>query len=506
MAELPKKKGYNVKRQMVRGSIWAIALRWSVRLTGLVSTVILARLLTPRDYGIVAIASLIVGSVEVFTRTGQYAAIIRHPNPTREHYDSAWTVSLLLGLGLGLIIWALVPLTTAYFHEPQARPVVQVLALRTMMLGTQNIGCAVNIQRYLQFRKQFLFNAVPTLVSFVVTVTGAFIFRNYWALVIGILSQHVTTVSLSYIIEPFRPRIGFSKVREIWSFSIWSLFKGLGLYVNNQVENVAIGGFAGAPAMGRYSVACDVAISPSQELINPMVSVLLPVMAKVQDDKEKRRELYLNVLYWSALICTSTGVGVALVSQDMADLVLGAKWHDVGVLMPWFALSYAVLGLSSSVYSAFDTLGRAFISARLQWMRVIVLAAAVFPVAYMTHSLEAVVITRFIVTILVTPTLFYALSRVLEVPVRDFAITMWRPIAASAIMAAVVLAANMGITFTGTPRLALDMVLGGVSYAAALMLLWLSNGRPPGPEHIAWDRAGALLARLRRLQAPSKIS
>ena len=266
---------------------------------GLISTVILARLLTPADYGIVAIAGLIVGSLEIFAQTGQYGAIIRHPNPTREHYDSVWTVSLLLGFGLGVMILAMTPLTTAYFHEPRAKPVVEILALRTMMSGLQNVG-TMNFGRNLNFRRQFYFRVIPELISFVVTIGFAFALRNYWALVIGIMTQSVATIVLSYLMEPHRPRICFSKIREIWSFSIWTLFKNLGAYVNNQIDKVAVGGFAGAAAMGRYDVARDVAISPSQELINPIVATLMPVMAKVQNDREKRRELYLSTLSWSA--------------------------------------------------------------------------------------------------------------------------------------------------------------------------------------------------------------
>ncbi len=134
-------------------------------------------------------------------------------------------------------------------------------------------------------------------------------------------------------------------------------------------------------------------------------------MATVQGDPQKRRELYLSVLCWSAIICTSTSVGVALVSNDMADLLLGAQWHDVKPLMPWLALAFGVLGLSNSVYSAFDTIGRPRVSAQLQWTRLAFLSLCIFPVAYLTGDLRWIAITRFLVTVAITPTLFIALAR-----------------------------------------------------------------------------------------------
>jgi lipopolysaccharide exporter len=470
---------------MLWGSVWAIGLRWAVRLSGFISTIIVARLIAPADYGIVAIASLIVGMIEVFNETGVFAALVRHPNPTREHFDSAWTTELLLAIGLAIIIWMTLPVTVQYFHEPRVGPVVAVFGLRTAMVGLVNIGI-VNFRRNLQFRKQFIYNICPTLVSVPVTIVGAFMLRNYWALVIGIMTRQVVVVTLSYVMEPFRPHIGFSKVREIWSFSIWTLFNSVGRYVNVQIDKLAIGAFAGAAGMGRYEVARDVAVSPIEEVITPMSAILLPVMAKLQDDKGARRELYLYVLYWSALICSATSVGVALVAQDMADLVLGPKWSDVGVLIPWFALAAGILGLSSSVYSAYDTIGQPAKGARLQWIRVLALASVIIPTAYFSQSIASVAIARLMVTIAVAPTLFYALSRTLEISLWDFAAQIWRPILASVFMAIAVLAINHGIQFSGSSRLLIDVAVGASVYGLSLMLFWHFVGRPDGPEAEAW--------------------
>src|SRR5512140_3285015 len=107
---------------MLRGSAWLIGLRWAMRLIGVVSTVVLARLLTPRDFGVVAVAMILVGLFEMLNLTGQAAAIVRHEAPTREHYDSAWTVSLLIGIAIAICILIAAPFTQAYFHEPRAIP------------------------------------------------------------------------------------------------------------------------------------------------------------------------------------------------------------------------------------------------------------------------------------------------------------------------------------------------------------------------------------------------
>src|SRR5262249_7870497 len=156
------------------------------------------------------------------------------------------------------------------------------------------------------------------------------------------------------------------------------------------LDRAAIGGFASSSAMGRYYVATDLAISPTQELVEPMTVPLFPVMALVQSDREKRRHLYVTLLHWSALICTSTAIGVALVADDMVDLVLGPQWQEAKPLIPWLALAYGVAGLAAGAYTALETIGEPHVSARLQWSRLAALSATIVPAAYFFRDLEAV--------------------------------------------------------------------------------------------------------------------
>ena len=197
--------------RMLNGALWMIALRWAIRLTGLVSTVILARLLMPSDFGIVAMAMIVVGTLEIFNQTGQTLVLIRLENPTKEHFDTAWTVSFLIGLAIAAAILAASPLAELYFHEPKVEPVMQCLALRAILGGLENIG-TVNFRRDLKFDRFFAFNVYPKLISFTVTIALAFMLRNYWALVAGILIGQLALIVLSYTMHPHRPRFTLSKV------------------------------------------------------------------------------------------------------------------------------------------------------------------------------------------------------------------------------------------------------------------------------------------------------
>lgn len=487
---------------LLRGSAWMVALRWAIRLTGVVSTVILARLLTPADFGIVAMAMIVVGMLEILAESGQGAAIIRHMSPSREHYDAAWTVSLLSGLAIAAGIVLIAPLSKAYFHEPRAIAVIQCLALRALLQGGENIGM-VNFSRDLRFGGLFKYNIYTKLFSFCVTVTLAFVLRNYWALVIGIISAQAMRTTLSYVLHPYRPRLSFAKIPEIWSFSLWILVKSIGYYLNGRVDQIAVGGVAGTSAMGRYAVAADVAASPSEEVIGPMGTALYPVMARYQNNRPQLRRIYLQVLSWTTIICASTSVGVALVAPEMVRLILGSKWLSVIPLMVWLALDAGLMGLRAGAFALMDVVGLPQIGARMIWLRVFILAAVVFPVAYLTGNPVAIAAARFFATAAFIPSLFFAVGPHVSVTRYDYFVALWRPFAAAAAMVLAVWTANHVLPVTGNLRLAIDVVLGAGTYCGAILVLWQLSGRPDSPERDAINLVERLRKKLGKGTTPS---
>lgn len=167
-----------VGQHMVRGSAWAVGWRWAVRSIGLVSTIILARLLTPADFGLVAMAMVVVGFIEIFGETGQALALLRYKNPTREHYDTAWTLQVAIGILLAVVMIAAAPLGAIYFNEPRVQPLIYFLSLRALIGGFENIGI-VAFRANLDFQRDFLFGLYQKLSTFFLTIGLAIYLRDY---------------------------------------------------------------------------------------------------------------------------------------------------------------------------------------------------------------------------------------------------------------------------------------------------------------------------------------
>lgn len=471
-------------QQMLHGSFWMILLRWAMRLTGTVSTIILARLLMPADFGIVAMATFVIGMLELLNQSGQKLAIIRHHAPEREDYDTAWTIGIMAASVVAILIFAVAPLAVIYFHEPRVEPVMHCLALGSFLGGFENIGITC-FRRELRFDRFFFYNFARKVCSFLVTVTAAIIWRNYWALVAGILSSTIAGLFLSYMMHPYRPRLSLAKVGQLWSFSTWTLIKVIGDYLNAQVDQIVVGGLFGSSSMGRYSVASDVASSPTKEITDPIVAALYPVMSRTRSDMAALRRLYLRTFGWSAIICFSAAVGTALVAHDMIRLVLGSRWLDIEPILGWLALATGLLGLSSGAYTAFDAVGRPDIGARMQWTRLIILGVVLAPIGLILRSLVDIGIARLVVTALFIPTLWFTVGREIKVSAGDYARELWRPAVGSAVMSSLIFFVN-GWLVAGNLRLICDVLLGAASFALSVLCLWWACGKPDGPENDIW--------------------
>ncbi len=154
-----------------------IAMRWAIRAAGLVSTVILARILTPDDFGVVAMSSLVLGLLSVLSDMGTWQVLIRSGETDRRAYDTAWTIMLLQAAVLAVLMFAAAYPAALFFKDPRLTPVIQLVALGSVVTGFQNVG-VIMFRRDLDFRRDFLFGSYSKVIVVIPTVAMALVFRN----------------------------------------------------------------------------------------------------------------------------------------------------------------------------------------------------------------------------------------------------------------------------------------------------------------------------------------
>ena len=322
-----------------------VAARWSIRCIGLISTFILARLLVPADFGVVAMAMVTIGLIEVFGETGLLLYIIRHPDPQPSDLDTVWTLRLIIGLTLSAVIFLAAPLGASFCHELRVEDAMRLLALRPLLAGAENPG-VVMFRRKMNFAKDFEYLVVNKVVSFLVTVTLAVILRTYWALIVGILVGGTTSAFQSYRMHPFRPRFGLRRAGVAWHFSSWLLVNHLLLFLGTRVDEIIIGRLKSTAAMGTYSIASDVASSPIQEIMTPLGRVLFPGLSHLASEPEKLAAAFNKVMSAVAVAAFAVAIGIALVADDFITLALGARWRETVPPVRVLAIASGTLMLS----------------------------------------------------------------------------------------------------------------------------------------------------------------
>jgi lipopolysaccharide exporter len=314
-----------VLAKTARGTGWIIGWRMTTRLLGLVNTVTLVRLLLPGDFGLVALGASFAQAIETFGYIGLQDSLIRDKAPTRAQYDTAFTLGLLRSACTGLAVVALAVPAGHFFNEPRLAAITLALGIGIILDGFSNVG-AVDFRRDFAFQKEFVQWVVPRVASIVLSITVALVWRSYWALVVGILSQRVLRVLLSYTMHPYRPRLHVGAWRAIMGYSTWAWVLSLMSIVRDRTATILIGRMLGPTPVGLFSLGFELASLPTTELVEPLARAAFSGFSATRNQGHAPGEVFVRMVASMALITVPAGIGVALIADPVVRLAFGKLW------------------------------------------------------------------------------------------------------------------------------------------------------------------------------------
>jgi lipopolysaccharide exporter len=480
---------------VVKSAMLSIAMRWFDRAVGVASTLILARLLVPEDFGIIAMASLVIALADVFLNLGVHVALIQNPAPTQRHYDTAWTLRLIQASISATIVFVAAPFAAAYFKEPRVVPVIQVLGACFLLGAFENIGI-VNFQKEMRFSQDFILMFWKRLGGFLATVISAWLLQSYWALVIGTIVGGLIGVLGSYWMHPMRPRLSLERFREIFGVSQWMLVRGLGGYLETRLHQFVVGGRETASVMGAYTLADEISSMPTTELLAPINRVLFPAFVRVKADLEELKRVFLLAQGIQVLVALPAGVGLAMVAPEAVAVLLGAKWQMAVPFVEVIALGAMAGAILASASYMLLTLGYVKLLAAYSWAQVGIFAMIVFVVVPGAGALNVAQI-RLGVTLLSVMVFLIILIRVLPVlRPSDLVRAVMRPAIAVALMAWGLHAMGpLTATISTLQLLLLKVAAGAVIYSISVLATWQLMKRPTGAESYILENIRTLLRR-----------
>ena len=486
-------------------SLILIATRVLTRFGDFLTLLVLAYELKPADFGLVALATSLIFIIESIFEIPLVEAVLRLDRVERSHLDTAFTIGILRGLVVMLIVLLLSWPFGHFYHDPRLVPLIAVLSLSPATRGLQSPKLITYIKA-LSFWRSSVIDLSGKLTALVVAVSVAVSTKSYWAISAGTVSAPMAMLLVSFYLAPYRPRLCLTEWRHFRNFFGWTSLAQLLRSVIWQSDTMLLGRISGRVQLGLFTTANNLATIPLTALLDPISRPLLASLANLKNDPERLRRAYQLTSVAAITIGLPVLVGESLVAQPLIQVLLGRHWAAAGEMMGYLALSIipSLFALPLGPLVTAMNQGHYFV---LRNGFEFCVKLPILIIAGMEYGVFGVIAARVISEIAVAVYCGILARRLIGLGILRQIAAPWRSYVSALVMAAgvILLRTQIETMFTDIRPLFLLAALalaGAGIYTTSLTLLWLGCRRPPGIEHLVYQK----FARLAYVPAPKPAS
>jgi O-antigen/teichoic acid export membrane protein len=483
-----------MRGRVLGGLAWMGGAQVVMQAMRMVVAVIVARILAPEEFGIAALAVVFSGLVLVFSDMALGAALIQRKVLTEDDRSTAFWMSVGAGALFTALGLALSPAIAAFYGEPSVTPLCMALSLTFMItsLATTQEALMLRDMRFAQLEQRTVF---ATLVGAVTCVIVAVKTQSAWAIIAQEVAYSIVSAVLLWKFGTWRPKFSASmaSLRSLAGFSGYLVGHRLLWYAHRNADNILIGRFVGAAALGAYSIAYNIMLVPISRLGGPLQKVLGPALSRMQDEPQRVADAWVRVVRLVSLLTVPALGGLIVVAPDFVQVVLGEKWHAAIPLIQILAVVGILQALQAVSTDILQARGRTRTIFRFS-----LLFTGAHTVAFVIGlhwGVVGVAAGYAISSILVEPIYLWLTARSIGITPMPVLRAVRGAFEASLVMAAVVFAAREGLVELGVGsfgRLVLLILVGILVYVPAS--LWRS------PE--AWRDVRGILGPVLARKAP----
>jgi len=479
--------------RLIRGAALMGLVKIFTTAISFASTIILARLLIPEDFGLVAIAMTLIMLITSFSELSLSNAIVQLKRVESGHYDTAFTLGLIRSVVIVIILIGLAGPVARLYGDPRLENILYALTTAALVTGFSNPK-TIDFIRRLDFRANFALEFAEKMSSFLVAITFAFLLKSYWALIISFIAASTVRVLISYFIIPYLPRFSLSKSKDLLAFSVWVTLGGWVQTLSWRSDPLTLGYFITASALGQYSMAGKVTDMATTQITSPVAQILFPAFSRIQSDKERLRKAYIKALAILAALCFPLAAGLAVLAEPIVSLVLGNQWLPVIPLIQMLAIVTIIISMQHVHPIAMATGNtRALLGRDIRAF--IIRMPLFFGGMYLGHKygigiIAGAIIGRGITAFINTIWNMQLIDKIAGISIRDHMGVLWRPIISAMAMALTVKFATAASFFDGlSPFIALGtwVCIGAATYLGVLVSSWIILGKPDGAETTAFE-------------------
>lgn len=469
--------------QTVKAGAWVVSGKLCARLFDLALLLILSRLLTPDDFGLIALAMAPIFIGEAVLELPLVQALLRFDRPTKSMYDTAFTLSILRGLALAILFISLSVPLAHFYSEPRLTLLVCVLSLAPILRGTTSPKLVI-FMKEMDFRREFLLDVFGKAVAFVVATSLAVTTKSYWAIAAATITAPIAMNILSYILAPYRPGFTLKDWKHFADMIGWNSLSQIIDATNWQMDRLLLGRFVPTEALGRYTIANDLITLPHRSFVTPLSRPLMAnfTLQKTDADLSNAYSLSLSAIF---LLMAPILLVLSMLSEPIVLILLGEKWLEAAPIAKWLAaigiLSLPVTPLAPLALSQDRT---RFLTLRAFLELTVKLPTMIYGVVFygiwgaigaraITAALTLIatlLIVRKLIGLSLKRQLRPLLSGGFSILVMAGVLFVTRPDIGAAPYDKILIGAH----FMGSA------VLAGTAYLTSLYSLWVISGRPPG--------------------------
>lgn len=463
----------DLTERAVKSGLWASAITAGNRGLQIVTLVVVAGLLGPTALGLLGIALLTLAVLEVFSNLGMDAALIQRREENVDAYlDTAWVMQIVRGVVLAVVAWTIAPHAAVFFGEPRSVDLIRAIGFSPLLLGLRN-PAVMYFQKNLEFHRQFGYQLSGTVVDVSVALALAITTGSVWALVLGKLAGDVTRTLVSYLIHDYRPTFhaDLGKGRELFGYGKWIMGASITAFLLGQGDDIFVGWFLGATALGFYQLAYRLARTPATEVTRVISSTMFPTYSKLQGDQPAIRAAYFRVLQFTSFLTFPMSVGIMITAPSFVAGFLGTEWSPMVPVLQVLTLWGLLLSVGANVGPLYRALGRPDLEMKIQVAKLVLVVILIYPAtdAYgLVGTAGAIIVASILVS---EPLANYWGLKLVGGTVSQFARTLAYPTVTSLAMGATVYAVRESVALAPAVEFVVLVLVGVGAYAAAVLVV-----------------------------------
>jgi PST family polysaccharide transporter len=453
----------------ILGAGWTVSSRLAGRLIDFITILVLARTLTPADFGLTAIATTLTVIVDSVLQVPLIQALTRLQSIRKSHLDTAFTLGVLRGLLLSLIVLGAAWPFAHIYNDNRLIALVAVLAIGPIARSLYS-PAIVKYIRQMSFRQVFVAEFLGKIVASMLAISIVYSGGGYWAIAASSVSAPVAMTLISYFIAPYRPRLSLSKFPEFSTFLGWFSTAQIVSTLSWQFDRILLGYTISKSDLGQFAMATDLSDMPTQSLIGPAMQPVMAAFSRIDNDPERLRKAYLKASRFTMMLAAPACIGMSLTSDLIIDVLLGAKWTEAATYLQWLALCTVLIAFYQPVQSLALATNRTNVIFRLSLVelcsRIVLVSLGIY-----FYSLMGVVAARGAMSLIWFVLSLICAQYLVGTTVLSELRNLWQVAAACAAMALSVLALRHGLSGTHLNQvfeLASTAAFGALVYVGSL--------------------------------------